>query len=735
MADTFELHIDESGSFEKNNDQKDNKARLIGGITVPQSLAQKKDELSLEIMEIGKKYFTQMRSPTDIHISDIDKYIPGKKSWDLRNELISFMNEKMGGARIFFIYDTTDLNREQGLPEAQLYRNMLAHLLQTIVFYHPHFSTKTNFNCMLAHRRFPYLAKFEDALAGHGYLKLKNPYNGKTFFTAITKAELEGIMTSVEKSIRFYSYRKASYQVKPYTEWKNPFMAMADCICNTVLHILIESDSPKNIHRNLVRQFGKERILFYCRSDYELPENLLTIYHQEQFDRFLAEYLRFSETRDQRCKHNDPFLIRPAVQKSYRRLHRTEDIHECKNIIALADNFLVNKDFYRLSDINMLIQLIEDRMDRVADEKTDPNWAPVAYRYHDVCLRYCNHTANTLKGVMHREKGCKIFERLEKKDFYQVRAFHEFVNRATVCDTNEFAFERAIKLLEPVKEKEESLTKIIGSVRNEILGKIYGSVGQNFAFAKKYKDAAKYFDRAGEHLGRDDFMQTSYRAHLALDRSDLSAYQDETCLLFKIDRFPGYSSLIRSTDFYRDTFNLHLILKGLLVFPPHEDEIRKIVDDLTSKINPLKDNLTQHPWELVFIALGRLLESIRKGSIARAFWKTATDFAKSEDQLTFIMIGHSARAWAALSWLDENSIEKARSVLFPVVETFNRLRNENLAPGIFNPNKVSDENGKSRAGWFDEIGFKFLTELNGANEAALRSLIDEFISRFTFNYW
>lgn len=735
MAETFELHIDESGSFEKNNDQRYNKVRLIGGITAPQSLAQKKDELSREIMEIGKRYFTQMRSPTDIHISDIDKYIPGKKPLDLRNELISFMNEKMDGARIFFIYDTTDLNREQGLPEAQLYRNMLAHLLQSILFYHPHFSTKTNFNCMLAHRRFPYLAKFEDALAGHGYLKLKNPYNGKTFFTAITKAELEGIMTSVEKSLRFYSHKKASYEVKPYSEWKDPFMAMADCICNTVLQILRKSDSPKDIHRSFVRQFGKERILFYCPVNYELPGNLLTIYHQEQFDRFLAEYLRFSETRDQRYKYNDPFLIRPAVQISYRRLHRTEDIHECTNIIALADNFLVNKDFYRLSDVNMLIQLVENRMDRVADESPDPGWDPVAYRYHDVCLRYCNHTANILKGVMHREKGCKIFERLKKKDFYQVRAFHEFINRATVCDTNEFAFERAIKLLEPVKEKEKSLTKIIGSVRNEILGKIYGSLGQNFAFAKKYEEAAEYFDRAGEHLGHDNFMQTSFRAHLTVDRNDQSAYTDKICLLFKTDKFPGYSSLIGSTDFYRETFNLHLILKGLLVFPPHEDEIRKIVDDLTGKINPQKDKLTDHPWELVFIALGRLLESIRKGSIARSFWKTAADFAKSDDQLTFVMIGHSARAWEALSWLGEGNLEKARNVLLPVVETFNRLQKKNLAPGIFNPNKVSDEDGKIRAGWFDDVGAKFLNELKDADKSTLESLCNDFINKFTFNYW
>ena len=266
MEDFFELHIDESGLFEKTKDKKNNTERIIGGIAVPVSLTKKRDELSRDIMEIGKRYFIRMRSPTDIHLSDRDQNLPGKEPNELRKELISFMKDKMDGAKIFFIYDKTDLNKEDGPPEAQLYRNMLAHLLQAIQFYHPYFQGDTEFKCNHAHRRFPYPAMYEDVLAGSGYLKMKDAWSGETFFTAITKAELEGIMMFADRSLRFRSARKASYEVKPYSAWKDPFMAMADCICNTILFI-VKWNNAKGIQKQIVKTFGKERILFYCPSD------------------------------------------------------------------------------------------------------------------------------------------------------------------------------------------------------------------------------------------------------------------------------------------------------------------------------------------------------------------------------------------------------------------------------------------------------------------------------------
>ena len=734
MEDFFELHIDESGLFEKSKDQKDNKARVIGGIAVPLSLMKKREGLSSDIMEIGKRYFIQMRSPTDIHISDTDKYLPGKNKNDLRKELISFMKNRMDGAKIFFIYDKTDLNKKDGPPEAQLYRNMLAHLLQAIRFYHPYFKDNVEFKCNLAHRRFPYEAKYEDALAGNGYLKMKDAWSGKTFFTAITKAELEGIMMFADRSLRFRSARKASYEVKPYLAWKDPFMAMADCICNTIL-FNIKWNNTKGIQKKLVGTFGKERILFYCPSDYILPENLLTNLYQNQSGEFLEKYLSLSKIREKRFVFCDAYLTQPAVKKTFKQLLHTRDPEECKTIIALADNFLDNRDFYKLGDVEALIYLIKEHMDTITDRNSDEVWDPIAYSYHNISLKYCNHTSNNALGLLHRNKGMQIYDRLNNKDFHQARAHHEFINRTSVWDSNEFAFERANSTLINIKEKEESFINILGQVRNEILGKIYGSIAQNYAFMQKYTYAQEYFKKAVSHLPPDDFMQASFRAHLAIDMNDKMNFEKEVCTLFKHETFPGYNTLIDQclSDINENSFPLHLLLKGLLVFL--EKEPKDLIAGLVPEIFTFQMEGQQHPWELIYIIMGRHLKALGHKSDARKFWELSMKFAKSEDQITFVMIGHSACAWAALSWLDENNIKKAKDTLHPIVKTFKSLHQNDVAPGIFNLNKISDEDGTVRSGWFDDVGKRFLYELSNADESTLRSICEEFIQRFTFNYW
>ena len=329
----------------------------------------------------------------------------------------------------------------------------------------------------------------------------------------------------------------------------------------------------------------------------------------------------------------------------------------------------------------------------------------------------------------------QIYDRLSNKDFHQARAHHEFINRTSVWDSNEFAFERANSILIHIKEKEERLRSVLGQVRNEILGKIYGSIAQNYAFMQKHKYAQEYFKKAASHLPPGNFMQTSFRAHLAIDMNDKVNFENEVCTLFKHKTFPEYNTLINQclSDINENAFPFHLVLKGLLVFS--EKEPNDLIAGLAPEIFTSQKERHEHPWELIYIIMGRHLKALGHKSDARKFWELSMKFAKSEDQIAFVMIGHSARAWAALSWVDENNIANARKVLRPVAETFNRLRVENIAPGIFNPNNIHDGDRKVRPGWFDPVGERFLNELNTADKSSVESLCKEFISRFTFNYW
>lgn len=740
MSESYEIYIDESGDFEKfsrdqNRAQQKKPIRLIGGVVVPLELVKKEKDLNAELSEIRDKYFPGKKSITDIHLSDEDL------TWDekeqLRKAMLKFFLEKMDGAKIAFIYDLKELNEEPESPGAQIYRNMLITILNILMFQHPFFGDNANIFCKLAHRRFPYIAKIEDQLANQGYLKLKDAKTGRTEFTAITEEEVKSIMASIRSTLRFISNRKTAFRVRPFLAWNSPFMAMADALLSTILHILIKAGNQENFHKELENTFGKERILFYCPLGYDFPANLLSLFHEHDTNRFLSEYLISSETRSLEFRYYDQYLLSQAVRESANNLRRSTTPLDYKNIIDLADNFLNNRKFYRLDDVYALIKLVEKQMDKVTDGSIDPAWDPIAYKYHDVCVRYYNHTANPSQSRKHRGKGILIYERLSEREFDQVRAHNEFINRLSVLHTNEFAFKRAIAFLEPVIKKEEGLLSYMGSGKNEVLGKIYGSVAQNYAFLQDYPNAEKYFKNAKFHLGQHDTMQVSYCAHMALDRKNEAAYKEEICSLFKETTFPGYKILIDlcKRNFHDLSFNFHLLLKGMLIFPPDEREISEIVNNLAYEIHPGESRFNSHPWELIFIPMGRLFLRVNMISLAYDFWDASANFTRSTEEVTYIWIGHSARAWKALCELQRNGLSSARNMLKPVVETFNKLRAYNSATGIFNPNKIPDEDGKARSGWFDEIGNRFINEFDGADEATLKSMVKQFINRFTFNYW
>jgi hypothetical protein len=736
MPEKYEVYIDESGEFEKIDDEESSQlpARVIAAVVIPTALKEMEADIDAALSPLRSKYFPGKRQ---LHVSELRN----SSRDSLRTELREIFLRKMPGAKLAFVYDISELREDPSHSGAQLYRNMLAlQLLRTLIFYHPAFETNTEFLCNIAHRRFPYVAKFEDYLAGKGYLKLKDAKSGKTEFSAITEAELMDLMAMVAKTLRFQTERKGRYRVKPYASWVSPFMEMADWASNYIRAEIFSRPARADLHRHLTGLFGEERLLFYGASDFVSPDNVLTLFFQRQMGEFLKKYLEYSASHVNGLACNEILLLKPATEQAYAQLNRTTDPLECENILGLAENFLNNKEFYRLDDVYRLTGLVKTRLDLIADEPPDPVWDALAFRYHDVCVRYCNHTADSVNGKIHREKALKIYDRLSPKDLARARAFHELLNRISIWDANEFAFERGNAALALVKEREEKLTNLLDLGQNQILGKIYGSMGQNFAFAGRHDEAGRYFENAAFHLGRPNTQQTSYRAHLALERMDKARYEAEMAMLFKIPEVKDLETLLALcldglpiTPF---DFHLHLILKGMLAFAcdTHVERMQalKIFEATAAWLDKFKEN---HPWELIWVSLGRLLWRSGQKENARRCWKAAAGFTKNPNKFTFVFIGHSARAWEALSWLDERNPTQARRAMDPVVQNFARLRDEKCSLGIFNPTRAPDESGQVRPGWFDQVGRRLLAEFSNSSPDSLRSLCQEFISRFTYNYW
>ena len=770
MAEIYEIHIDESGNFERFKDkafpnhESQESIRLIGGIIVPPELKERENSLREDLIKLGKVFYTDIKRVTDIHVSDKKKLRPGKKQHEAREALVNFFRKQMPEAQITFIYDLEELHKvklshirkETQLPGAQRFRSMLLKLLKALVFYHPKFQNDDSFEVKVAHRRVPYPRSYDLFLPDQGYIKIKD-IEGRTEYTAITEVDLISIMDQLKESLGFASRRKATYKMKPFHKWDSPFMVMADLVCNTIFNILRKGASPAGLSGELMSSFmprkklifkdkseieeenrrweelSKKRLLFYCPFDYDFPENILDTYHSDNPEGFLSQTLKKGIH-----SKSDSLILLPAINLAFKNLKGVGGPNECRNILLLAHEILDARLYYLFDDVvENLIGLAAGHLGSIENGTNDEVWAPVLYLYHDVALRYSNHTSNVARSIIHRDKGQKIFDTFQRKDIQDIRGHHEFINRASVEDANEFAFERANTRLESVKEKEEELTSILKAPRNKTLGKIYGSLAQNYAFLSDHNHAKEYFMKAADHLGLKNRMQTSFRAHLAIDMRDKKAYQSEMCSLFKEESFPGYASLAEKcleslTEYY---FDLHLVLKGLIVWPG-EEETTAIAKDVADRIHPERSKLKNHSWELIFIVMARLL--IQTGDSKRAcdFWEASAHFHRNEEQLTFVMFGHAARAWEALYWMNSGNIDKTRSLLSPIAKTFQELKDKDHAIGIFNPNKKADElDGKVRDGWFDEIGHRFLVELDGANEAILKSLAEEFINRFTFNYW
>ncbi|MCF6157610.1 MAG: zinc ribbon domain-containing protein [wastewater metagenome] len=648
----------------------------------------------------------------------------------------------MSEAKVTFIYDVSNLTSKNEPPGAQLYRHMLLKLLRALVFYHPGFVGDITLKIKLAHRRIHYPRAYDLDLANQGYLKVK--VDREVWFTAINEKDVKSIMLCLQDSLGFKNIRNTSYEMMPYSEWDTPFMAAADMICNKTFGIAAEcKQNMERFYKQLLRNFGRreDRIFFYCPSDYEIPENILTNYYQDKPGEFIADY---NSLERRKHKISDFCLLMPALEASIKKLHQIHNPEEYDSILTLADNFLKERLYSKFDVVERLISMVKRRFDEIANKDTaDPVWDANTYFYHDISLRYYNHTSNVVMAGKQRKNATKIFNRFMQTDILQVREYHEFLNRTSVTTTNEFAFKKAISYLTPLEKKEDLICELLSDgktplAKNEVLGKVCGSMAQNYSFCGEYDKADEYFNKAKYHLGEKNSMQASYRAHLAVDREDKVSYESEICLLFKQETFPGVSVLLNQCTGNVDqdiiVFNLHLLLKGILTFYPGEG---MLISEFIEKneINQRFETFKSHPWALVFIVIGRLLQKQGKINDARTFWHAAAQFPREKEEVTFVMFGHCARAWNALSWLEEQNIQKAKEIIDQIRAYFIQMKQNTWNLGIFNPDNKQEYDGKVWPGWFDDVGKKLLERTDVADRAELQSILEEFVSRFTFNYW
>jgi len=724
----FELHIDESGSFEISQDETGPPVRLVLGVLVHKEEAERNRQRLVRAMEpLLAKYFPWRDKITGIHASSLGD----DEKWRVKSKFQELF-KSVESARICVIHDGQRLEADAAPRGAHLYRNMLLQLLRTTVYFHPGLPEDAHFDIRLAHRRFTYPYAHDKGLAAQGYLKLREE-GGKTSFTAITDADLLSILHHLRDAVRLKTDRGATYRMKPFAEWNDPYMVMADMIANSGYGIMLreQGKGPGAIAKEFSRQFGARSLLYVAPADYDFPEELLIQFHRGDRAGFLRDYHRLSRSRSKETATTDRLLLEPAVDRALEDIaSHDSSLDLCATIVDFVDDIYEKRSHGLYGKVPDMLEAVGPAVERAA---LDPQWGRVAYSYYNSRLRRANHTGDIEGGGKAGARACEIFALLEGKTLEEVRGHHECINRLSVCDTNEFAFQRALNRLEPIKQREEQLNQYLGNPKNRILGTIYGSMGQNKAFLGENEAALELFRIADRHLGPDDPMQLSFMAHVAVSTRDQQLYKDCIVKLFKrgsgLASFPGFEPYVRiCLDNLDDHgFNLHLLLKGMGAFGAADQQALLRAVAKAVKVPPR----TQHPWGLLYAVLARLLSMAPASeSDARTYWKMAREFsAGGAHAITLVLLGHAARAAEAVFLLQKGSEQEARSLAREILASFDGPHGRALPAGIYNPERAKGD----QAGWFDEEAQRIADDLRNA-KGDLMGDVDRFSRRLTFNY-
>ncbi|MGV8080949.1 MAG: hypothetical protein AB2L22_12945 [Syntrophales bacterium] len=738
----YHVYIDESGLFEpaiKMADKHQKPVRLVASLIVPESVYGEKKELRDKLLCIGKKYFSNITAVTQIHMTDQSLIYSGRQN-ELREELISFFRDIMTGVMIAFVYDDSILKNAAQQPNVNLYRHMLLNLLKAVTIYHPQFEPNSSFTVKVAHRRFSSDEIHDLSMNEAGYLKLRSE-DGVIQFSAITQADLVTIMHALEGFLPFKQQRKARYTVKPYHRWDDPFMVFADVVSNSLFKEVARNREygwrEESLLISTEKIFGSNTIVFLSRADEEPPFSTLNSYFKSNW----AEFVNGLLSRDF-SKPSDYLLLDNAIRGLPHHLTSLSDPNECMNILQIAHRYLDARLYNKIQIVKELASIVEPAIQK---NITNPDWLPVSFFFNDISLRYCNHTGNVIDSINHREAAEKAFDLIKDKNVDIIRKYNEFLNRASIADTNEFSFERAITRLTKIMVLEEQMTKIFGDARNVNLGKIYGSLAQNYAFLGEYDNAYRYFCGAAQHLGWNNFMQASYRAHMYIDAHDEEKYQMEMkelglCVTESYET--PICSCLNSLDNEVSQFNLILLMKGMLVFKSeYLDSEKKMIEDVYSRVRARMNTVKEiHPWQLIFSNLGRILHRIKKDDEAIMCWNVAINITSDPRKITLTLMGHAARALLAMSLLNNGDHEGLRKQVLVIVNYFKGLNDDNVGRGIYNPHKTPDHDGYVWKGWFDEavanlIQATLQSENYYANVQALKTGLKDFLNRFTFTYW
>ena len=385
-------------------------------------------------------------------------------------------------------------------------------------------------------------------------------------------------------------------------------------------------------------------------------------------------------------------------------------------------------------------------MKKIPDtERNSEQFQRLLKRVYSHKLSIHNHRSEVLSAWQVLQKINEISA--PSLSFEEWREEIEIHNRVAVASANMFEFEKSnlaleqdLQLLQEIKEKVQSVTR--KEIKDHILGKVLGTLGQNYGFMAPFKSefftkAEDCFRRAKAEFvkERDRQRQDIYLLHLYYDwqKIDNTASQKGQALFKELVDGPDVQQFLNnpsSENAKYKQFILQIILKY------HLEADTAIIKQLCEQFS--LPNLKQlfggaadeHPFELIYGYLGLMCMRSDNLKDAEVYFESALQIPVNTDkdeQPTLEAIKAQILTRYALELYRKNEKRDACQKMQDAVKIMEQLGNHPEYKPI-----LSLQDGQAVDGWFKDA-WNCMVKVDWANDFN-EDACKTFLKYFTFNY-
>ena len=637
------IALDETGYFE---DLKTTGNSIVGGII----FKCKDDEARKKELKRLQDFFKEVcinercKYPWDIHPNWSNGRVVNSSQADkVRKAIIASLPDFLNGTGDwalnppngeYYLYalvgDINGINySEYGLGNlvddsisSNRYEHMAYRVLENLLFYNLKFKDEKNVVLNLATRTLPIDDDEKEGFKQTGNEVYLNN-NSNTYVTRVTtpnsyrSALILMIQNSNRKDLHFDDIMVDSicYRNDSRKNLNHGFLYLSDIVCD----IYKKNMKLDNKNNSLIEQLWKkcqkyspERFYVWSYSDFDqVYRNVYESFIDKDYYTALKNIYLASETDDKIASVYDKLWF-DDIRKDIMSSSSDNDFSSVQASIIALENELSDSKI-KVDEARKIFNLLKSKAENLCNEsKNESRNYGLLFTLYKSEMAICNHEGNHAASEIAYKKCIKYAHYLNVEQVMELQNMYSVI----LCDSLEF--DKAIRITRKTCKYENKLHVLkdkINNFKSKYIhqGRTYSQLAQCYAFKEKYAKAKKYFNKAFECYGDDNFNRTitmSYYLHMLIEQRNLGEYNK-----FAIEYF-GYETLKDQLEYILKSyvsnqennawmFMLNVYMKALYIL--HSEEL------INKEPNLLRDLLMKfyggtkaisdkniHPWELIY---------------------------------------------------------------------------------------------------------------------------------------